>query len=139
MQHVISQTDIGKSGRRGVEYPEVRDGLPVDRTVCPRCLGLEHESRACTVCGNKPVCPGCRNGRLVSVPGQNVNYDVCPLCCDRMEDHQTGKVQRFPSGAPRWLWYPERQREAVVAYQARRRAAARINAAPMDPWDEVAR
>lgn len=145
MRHVSVSSNIADrgteapraTGRPGVSYPEVDGGMPVDRTICPRCFGIEGEAHRCTVCHGQPVCPGCRNARLVSVPGERVGYDVCPLCCDRLTNGD-GAVDRFATGAPRWLWYPARQRAAVADYQARRREIPRSSAPARDPWNEEA-
>lgn len=107
--------------RSGQDRPALVDGLPVDRTICPRCLGLEGAREGCHVCGNAPVCPGCRNARVVSVVGPSLRYSTCPECCEPMKDEATGRPQYSDTGVPRWYWYASKQRDAILRYRDRQR------------------
>jgi hypothetical protein len=122
--------------RYGVAYPDLEHGIPVDRTICPRCLGLEHQRQACHVCKGGPVCPGCRNARVVSMPGAGIRYAVCPECCDPQTDEH-GRVVTFETGLPRWYWYPQRQQEAIRGYRLKRWQDRDAEAASIDdiPFD----
>ena len=115
----------GSTGLAGREYPETDAGMPLDRTVCPACLGLA--GAACGVCRGYAVCPDCRGAGWLADPGRAVRYHVCPSCGDA-ETGETGPRYGLP---PRYA-NVTRKRQRVTQYQAafgaqRRRAA--------DPWE----
>lgn len=120
------------TGRPGREYPRFDDGfLPDDRTICPHCLGLEGEVEFCKVCKGQPVCPTCRNGRVLSIAAsRQPAYRLCPDCCDELQD-ANGQPMRTETGVPMWLWRRDRQQDTIRAYRAARWRERR------DPWDEV--
>lgn len=111
---MIEALGFTQTGRAGVDLPEMVDGLPVDRTICPRCLSLDHIRGTCAVCGGKPVCPTCRNGRVMSMAGPNLGYRVCPDCCFSEDGFS-------PTGIPNWLRNPAGREAAVQRYLAARR------------------
>lgn len=118
----ITLPNLQSTGRAGQEYPALgTDGQPVDRTICPRCLGMEPERTICHVCRNKPVCPGCRNARVLSIEHSRFPaYRVCPACCDPLTD-SGGREMKSDTGVPMWLLFLARQRQAVDDYQRSRR------------------
>ena len=118
----ITLPNLQSTGRAGQEYPALgADGLPVDRTICPRCLGMEPERMTCHVCRNAPVCPGCRNARVLSIATSRFPaYRVCPTCCEPLTD-SNGREERTETGLPLWLLFLSKQRAAVADYQRSRR------------------
>jgi hypothetical protein len=66
-------------GRSRPVEVEVDTGLPVDRTICPACLG-QPERADCRVCRGEPVCPMCRGARQYSMPGPRLVYRTCEGC-----------------------------------------------------------
>lgn len=96
--------------REGMSVPAIEHGLPVDRTLCPRCFGHEESRRHCHVCRNEPVCPTCRNGRVMSVAGRELRYVVCPDCC-----YDAG--QRTETGVPMWSDNPDGKQRAIRSYR----------------------
>jgi hypothetical protein len=106
-----------RSGRRGQAPALDVAGLPADRTICPACHGLPAVGPACRVCLGRPVCPTCRAGRLLSVPGPAIAYRLCPDCCD--------PAQGFTAtGAPQFSRNPRREAATILAYRERQRSAA---------------
>lgn len=96
--------------REGVDQADIVDGLPVDRTLCPRCFGHDEARRHCHVCKNEPVCPTCRNGRVLSVAGRELRYVVCPSCCYDVD-------QRTQTGVPMWTDNAEGRKQAIRSYR----------------------
>lgn len=138
--HLTARVTVpSPTGRAGVDYPELgEDGLPLDSTVCPRCLGIDAHSRDCQVCERRPVCPTCRNARLVRGAGQGPSVQVCPDCAEPVTD-EDGRVERGPTGVPRFRWIPARQLDAVGRYRANRATRPRPSAGDgRDPWDGYA-
>lgn len=120
----------GSTGLAGREYPDLEDGMPVDRTICPKCLG--HGGAGCDVCRGYAVCPDCRGAGVVSAPSQYgvPRYVACPGCSDPW-DGEDGKI----AGTwPRRLARLDRKRARIAAYQAERQRPRR---AP-DPWETEA-
>lgn len=118
----IAMPELHSTGRAGQDYPELEPdtNLPVDRTICPRCLHLEPERFGCHVCHARPVCPTCRNARVLSVAaGRFPAYRVCPDCCEELQD-ANGRPMRSETGVPMWLLFPSRQQDAIRAYRAAR-------------------
>ncbi len=129
-------TPPSPTGLGGVEYPALDEaGMPLDRTVCPRCLGLDAHPHDCEACERRPVCPTCRNARLVRGAGEGTSVHVCPDCAEPITD-EDGRVERGPTGVPRFRWLPTRQMDAVGRYRASRAARPRPAPAPVDrdPW-----
>lgn len=119
----------GSTGLAGREMPEMVDGMPADRTICPACLGTD--GAACPICRGYPVCPDCRGaGYLRDAGARTVRYHVCPSC----GDHDERDTSRY--GLPARFARTNRKRLAVAAYQAARADAARARAGrPLDPWE----
>lgn len=95
---------------------ELERGLPVNRTHCPRCQSDPKRRVNCHVCHNERVCPVCRNGRIVSVDGDELRYIVCPGCAEPMKDEGSGKVLYSDTGVPRWYWHRTKQVQAIRRY-----------------------
>ena len=91
--------------------PEMADGWPVDRTICPRCLGRGDDGKLCHVCKGRPVCPRCRNGRVMSRDGVSLFYVVCPDCCDPTP-------HRTDTGVPIWTLNSQREAATIARYRA---------------------
>lgn len=107
----------GSTGNAGLEYPELERGMPVDRTICPSCLGLENITRDCPLCHGNPVCPTCRNGRVMSVAASRMpTYRVCPDCCFAEDGHSK-------TGVPNWSRNPSGQTAAIARYRRLQEAA----------------
>jgi len=80
---------------RAVELDERGD--PLDRTICPACLGQPLAGRrSCHVCDGRPVCPWCRGARYrrTVVGGMR----VCPDCCDERPSRAGGLPGRERNG-----------------------------------------
>ena len=105
--------------RDGVELPQVEYGLPVDRTICPRCFGHDEARRHCHVCRKEQVCPTCRNGRVMSYAGRALRYRVCPDCCG-------DAGQMTETGVPMWLDNPVGRKAAIREYQLTRWHASSV-------------
>lgn len=99
--------------REGVPLPAIEHGMPIDRTICPHCLGRDELSRNCHVCKGEAVCPTCRSGRVLSVAGRDLRYIVCPDCCYDAD-------QRTQTGVPMWSDNPEGRNQAIRRYQLAR-------------------
>lgn len=130
--------DIGhyaSTGLAGREYPELDDEThnPVDRTVCPHCLGLEPDRHHCHVCHGAAVCPTCRNGRVLRIQESRFPaYRVCDDCCDAQDANDRASL-------PVWIHRPSRQTDTIRAYRARRWRERESAMAARDPWDETPR
>lgn len=119
--------EFTRTGGAGRVYPALDPDShnPVNRTICPHCLGLDGEAEFCAACKGQPVCPTCRNGRVLSIVGSRFPaYKVCPDCCDALQDADGGRM-RADTGLPMWLHRPSRQRDTIRAYQAARWRAGR--------------
>src|ERR1044071_3534892 len=95
---------------------DLENGLPVNRTMCPRCQSDPKRRDECKVCHGTRVCPVCRNGRVVSVAGDALVYRVCPGCCEPMKDERTGQFLFSDTGLPRWYWHGHKQTQAIRRY-----------------------
>ena len=118
--------------RAGVIYPELEDGMPVDHTICPACLGLEGQSHTCRICHGQAVCPTCRGAHLVRVVSGGLAYRVCPDCA-------TDTGVRTDTGVPHWTLNPTGQQSAIRRYRLARwqeRDTAMSAADEVDDYDD---
>lgn len=112
-------------------HPEMRGGMPTDRTICPSCLGNPNPTRSCAPCGSSgTVCPSCRGGIWVRLSSGAIA--ACPSCRDHV-DAPLGSSVPFDS-LKASVSNPAKRSTAIARY---RRREAELQALLDDPIDGV--
>lgn len=124
----ISEMDMGRLARMSQrpsddsEFIYGRDGFPIDRTLCPWCVGGDADCASCG--GTGVVCPKCRGARVLrDAEADRPQYHGCPDCTDWLDSNRqwggSGNAHNWPNVSR----VVDRELSAVAYYRRSKRDA----------------